>query len=152
MLCVGRDEQIRANVHTGAGAFLERDDGQAIEEVVEEIAEKLKGLALIEQPQSQRAAEMGLEDGRGLFKIGQHPRCSDGLFLWFALECLDLRWLQREAPVKIDSTEPRRLIQEGQTVGGEYFGHRIGILRLSWKIETRHDAGVLIETRTFRQS
>ena len=37
MLRVGRDKQIRANVHTGARTFLERDDGQAIQEVIENL-------------------------------------------------------------------------------------------------------------------
>jgi hypothetical protein len=39
---------------------------------VEEVAEKLKGLGLIKQTQSQRAAEVGLKDRRSLFKVGQH--------------------------------------------------------------------------------
>ena len=37
MLCVGRNEQIRANIHTRAGTFLERDDRQAIQEVIENL-------------------------------------------------------------------------------------------------------------------
>ena len=81
---------------------------------VEEIAEKLKGLGLIEQTQSQRAAEVGLKDRRGLFKVGQHPRCVDGVLLGLALERFGFRWLQREAPVKIDAAERCSLVQEIQ--------------------------------------
>ena len=44
MLRVGRDKQIRANVHTRARTFLERDDGQAIQEVIENLLALLGGL------------------------------------------------------------------------------------------------------------
>jgi len=37
MLCVGRNEDVPANVDAGAGAFLERDDGKAVEEVIEHL-------------------------------------------------------------------------------------------------------------------
>ncbi len=53
---------------------------------VEKIAEKLEDFGLVEQTQSQRAAEMGLKNGCGLLKIGQHARGIDGVLLWLALE------------------------------------------------------------------
>ena len=37
MLCVGWDEDVAPDVHAGAGAFLERDDRQAIQEVVQHL-------------------------------------------------------------------------------------------------------------------
>ena len=41
---------------------------------VEQIAEKLEGLCLVQQPQSKRVAEMTLKNDRGLFQVCQHPR------------------------------------------------------------------------------
>jgi hypothetical protein len=99
-----------------------------------------------------RAAEMGLQDGRGLFEVGQHPRSVDSVLLRFALERLGLRWFQREAPMKINAPEGRCLVQEVEPVGCEDFGDRICILRLARKIEAGQDARVLRETRAFRQS
>ena len=37
MFCVGRDEDVPADIDTGARAFLERDDGQPIEEVIQNL-------------------------------------------------------------------------------------------------------------------
>ncbi len=34
MGCVRRDEDVPTDINSGAGAFLERDDGQPIEEVI----------------------------------------------------------------------------------------------------------------------
>ncbi len=44
MFCVGRDEDVPANVYAGAGTFLERDDRQAIEEVVQDLFALCRGL------------------------------------------------------------------------------------------------------------
>jgi hypothetical protein len=86
---------------------------------VEEVAEKPKDLCLVEQTQSQRAAEMGLKNGRGFFKIGQHPRSVDGVLLRLALERFGLQRLQREAPVKINAAECRILAEKVQPIGCE---------------------------------
>ena len=42
MFRVGRDENVSADVHAGAGTFFERDDGQAIEEVIEDLLALLR--------------------------------------------------------------------------------------------------------------
>ena len=44
MLRVGRDQDVSADVHTGACAFRERDDRQSIEEVVEDLFALVRGL------------------------------------------------------------------------------------------------------------
>ena len=44
MFRVGRDVDVGADVHARSGAFLERDDRQAIEEVVEDLLGLLAGL------------------------------------------------------------------------------------------------------------
>ena len=45
MLCVGRDQEIRADVHTRTRTSLERDNGQPIEEVIQDLLALLSGLS-----------------------------------------------------------------------------------------------------------
>jgi hypothetical protein len=44
MLCVGRNKQVCSDVHAGAGALFERDDGQAIQKMIENLFTLLGGL------------------------------------------------------------------------------------------------------------
>ena len=72
---------------------------------IEEVAEELEASSLPSSRRSERAAEVSFQQGRGLLQIGEHPRCVSGILVRRALEGLRLRWLQRQAPVKIDSPE-----------------------------------------------
>jgi hypothetical protein len=44
MFRVGRNQEVRADEHTRAGAFFERDDGQTVKEVIENLFTLLCGL------------------------------------------------------------------------------------------------------------
>ena len=44
MLRVGWNQEVRADVHSGAGAFFERDDGKAIQEVIQDLLSLGSGL------------------------------------------------------------------------------------------------------------
>ena len=57
---------------------------------VEQIAEKLETLSLVQQPQSKRVAKMTLKNDRGLFQVRQHPRGIERILVWLTFESLHL--------------------------------------------------------------
>ncbi len=81
---------------------------------IEQIAEELEGFGLAEQLETERAAEVSFQQGCRLLKIGEHPGCVSGVLLRLALEGLDLRRLQRQAPVKVDTPKGRRLVEDAR--------------------------------------
>ena len=44
MFRVGRNQNVRADIHAGTGTLLERDDGQAIQEVIQDLLALRGGL------------------------------------------------------------------------------------------------------------
>jgi hypothetical protein len=92
-----------------------------------------------------------LNNDRRLFEVGEQPRCVDSVFLRLALEGFGFGWFQREAPVKVDASEPCRLFEKSETVTGKCFCNGISVVRLPGKVESRHHPHVLVEAGTFRQ-
>src|ERR1700721_2465015 len=119
---------------------------------VEEIREELECAVLIQRAQPQQTAEMTFKNRGGFLKLHQHPRGVGGVLLRLTLECLQLRWLQREAPVKVYASKARFRLKEVQPVIDEYLCDGTAVLLLTRQLETGHDAGVLIQAGTFRKA
>jgi hypothetical protein len=54
--------------------------------------------------------------------------------------------------MEVNAPKCCRIVEIGQTVACERLRHLVRILLLPGKIKAGHDAGVLIEARSFRQS
>ena len=105
---------------------------------VEEIAEELEAFGLVEQPQPKRAAKMAFKNRRRLLKVGQHPRCVGGVLLRLALKRLDLRRLQREAPMQVDA-RGSPLSSQGMQDGRSRIPAVTGFAYLAWRGRSKPD-------------
>lgn len=95
---------------------------------------------------------MPLQDRGRLLEFRKQSGCVGSVLLRILLECSDLRWLEREAPVQVDPPKACGLFEKRQTVIGENLSCGVRVFPLAWKVEPRHHARVLIQARAFRHS
>ena|ERR1035437_5985918 len=84
-----------------------------------------------------------------LLKLCEHSGRVGGVLLRLTLKRLQFRWLQCESPVEINTPKARFLLKESEPVIHENLCDGIAVLLLTRQLETRHDAGVLVETGAF---
>ena len=74
MFCVGRNENVPADVHAGPGALLERDDRKPIEKVIEYLFAFLAGL----RGDAVANLRRRIEDAAVVADLGQSSQSTDG--------------------------------------------------------------------------
>ena len=95
---------------------------------------------------------MRLQDRRSLLKGSQHAGSLNRVLLWLASERVAGRTLDCYAPVQVDASESRGLVQKANPIVYKALSRRVLVLLLARYTETRHHACVLVKSAVLRDA